>query len=101
MTALRRKVVDATMDLVEVVYLSRETSRWWNARRRPDDCATFCGFYWIHKREEMGPFRSRSACVRDAYYRFVLQRELPSVGRSQLVGVEQTKVVKIRRRKAA
>jgi hypothetical protein len=100
MTALRRKVVEATMDQVEVVYLSRETSKWWNARRRPEDTATFCGYYWIRNREEMGPFRSRSACVRDAYYKFVLQRELPSVGRSQLLGVEQTKVVKIRRKVA-
>jgi hypothetical protein len=79
MTALKRKVVEATMDQVEVVYLSRETSKWWNARRRPDDTATFCGWYWLHKREEMGPFRSRSACIRAAYYRFVLEREVPSV----------------------
>jgi hypothetical protein len=100
MTALRRKVVEATMEQVEVVYLSRETSKWWNARRRPEDCATFCGYYWIRKREEMGPFKSRSACVRDAYYRFVLQRELPSVGHSQLVGVEHAKVVRIRRKVA-
>jgi hypothetical protein len=99
MTALRRSVVQATMDQVEVVYLSRETSRWWNQRRRPDDTATFCGWYWIHKREEMGPFKSRSACIRDAYYRFVLQRELPSVGHSQLNGVE-ARVVKLRRKVA-
>lgn len=101
MTALRKSVVERTMEQVEVVYLSRDTAKWWNARRRADDTATFCGWYWIHRREEMGPFRSRSACIRDAYYRLVLQRELPSVGQSQLHGVEKTRVVRITRRKVA
>jgi|SRR4051812_31368587 hypothetical protein len=101
MTALRKSVVERTMKQVEIVYLSRDTAKWWNARRRPDDTATFCGWYWIHRREEMGPFKSRSACIRDAYYRLVLQRELPSVGQSQLHGAERAaRVVKLRRKVA-
>lgn len=91
MTALKKSVVDATSTKVEVVYVDRDTSRWWNGRRRPEDTAVFCGWYWIEprSREEAGPFRSRSAAYRDAYYRFVLRRELPSIGQSQLHGVDR------------
>jgi hypothetical protein len=91
MTALRRSVISSAEQLVQIVYLDRSTSKWWNQRRRPDDTATFCGWYWIRGRDEMGPFRSRSSCVRDAYYRFVLKRELPSVGHSLLQGVTKIK----------
>lgn len=89
MTALKKSVVESTRAKVEVVYVDRDTSRWWNSRRRPEDTAVFCGWYWIEDRtrEEAGPFRSRSAAYRDAYYRLVLKRELPSVGQSQLHGV--------------
>jgi hypothetical protein len=91
MTALRHSVISSVEQLVQIVYLNRSTSKWWNQRRRPDDTATFCGWYWIRGRDEMGPFRSRSSCVRDAYYRFVLKRELPSVGHSLLQGVTKIK----------
>lgn len=89
MTALRKSVVESTRTKVDVVYVDRETSKWWNARRRREDTVVFCGWYWIRGQDEAGPFRSRSAAVRDAYYRFVLQRELPSIGRSQLQGVQR------------
>lgn len=87
MTALKASVVKSTFEKVQVVYLDRETSKWWNARRRPDDTTVFCGWYWINGEEEAGPFKSRSAAVRDAYYRFVLHREIPNVGHSALYGV--------------
>ncbi len=80
MTALRDHVVMETLEEVEVVYLNRETAKWWNARRGVDDTATFCGHYWIHDNEEGGPFKTRSSAIRDAYYRFVLRREPPAIG---------------------
>lgn len=80
MTALKNAVVEATSREVRVVYLDRDTAKWWNMRRKSDDTATFCGWYWVRGDEEAGPFRTRSSALRDAYYRFVLQRELPAVG---------------------
>lgn len=80
MTALRASVVEAVGRVAHVVYVGKETAKWWNARRQADDTVQFCGWYWVRGREEMGPFRSRSACIRDIYYRFVLKREMPAVG---------------------
>jgi len=77
MPALKREVTSATLDEVEIVYLNRDVSSWWNARRSANDTATFCGWYWIKGRQEGGPFRTRSATLRDAYYQFVLHRSTP------------------------
>lgn len=79
MTALRNQVVAETLDQVRIVYVDRATAKWWNSRKKPSDTATFTGFYWIKDNEEAGPFKTRSAAIRDAYYRFVLHRETPSV----------------------
>ena len=82
MAALRDQVVKDTLDEVEVVYLDRRTARWWNQRRQPDDTAVFCGWYWLRRSEEAGPFKTRSAAIRAAYYLFILQRDQPAVGRA-------------------
>lgn len=79
MSALKDSVIEDTLDKVSVRYLDRETSKWWNARRQDEDVAVFCGYYWICGSDEAGPFRTRSSAIRDAYYRFVALRELPSV----------------------
>lgn len=102
MTALRKSVVASTERHVRVVYLDRSTSKWWNQRRQVDDTAVFCGWYWIKGREEAGPYRSRSAAYRDAYYRFVLEREQPNVGHSAAFGVpKQPKPLRIGRNQHA
>lgn len=80
MSALRAAVIEAVSHQVRIVFVGRETAKWWNQRRKVDDTVQFCGWYWVRGSEEAGPFRSRSACMRDAYYRFVLLREMPSVG---------------------
>lgn len=84
MPALRDQVVESTLACVKVTYLDRETSKWWNARKKADDTVTFCGWYWMKGNEEAGPFKTRSSALRDAYYRFVLEREVPSVARATL-----------------
>lgn len=101
MTALKDLVVTETLDLVKVVYLDREVSKSWNAKRKADDTATFCGFYWVRGMDENGPFRSRSSAIRDAYYRFVLKREVPTVGQTALPGYKRPKVTATRRTKPA
>lgn len=87
MTALADKVVADTLGKVQVVYLDRETSKWWNGRRKGDDTAVFCGWFWVKGSEEAGPFKTRSSAIRDAYYTFILKRELPSVGHSMVEGM--------------
>jgi hypothetical protein len=97
MTALRAQVITDTLDQVKIVYLDRETSKWWNAKRSPDDTAVFCGWYWVKGKEEAGPFRTRSSAMRDAYYRYVLHREMPSIGRSALPEAKQDRVRQLAR----
>ncbi len=89
MASLKDAVVARTLDKVRVVYLDRATSKWWNERRRADDTAAFCGWFWVNGKKEAGPFKTRSAALRDAYYVFVLQREPPSIGHSMLPGFQR------------
>jgi hypothetical protein len=78
---LKRDVISRTDAKVQVVYVGRDTARLWNTRRKADDTPTFCGWYWFRGHDEAGPFRTMSAAYRDAYYRFVLERETPGIGR--------------------
>lgn len=82
MSRLGKSVLDDTLEQVEIVYLDRATTKWWNGRRTPNagEPVAFCGFFWIRSELEGGPFRSRSAAIRDAYYRFVLKIAAPSTG---------------------
>lgn len=80
MTSLRSNVVDAVHERVRIVRVDRERAKWWNQRRQADDTVVFCGWYWVRGNEEGGPFGTQSACIRDAYYRFILKRDAPAVG---------------------
>lgn len=79
MSALKDEVIAQTLARVEVVYVNRETTTWWNQRRQGDDTRIFCGWYWIKGQAEAGPFKTRSSALRDAYYLYVLEREPPTV----------------------
>jgi hypothetical protein len=83
-TSLRNEVVADTLDQVKLVRLDRETAKWWNAKRSANDIAAFCGWFWVRGNEEAGPFNTRSSAIRDAYYRFVAHRAIPSIGRAAL-----------------
>jgi hypothetical protein len=65
--------------LVKIVCLTRAVAKRWNERRKEGDVCVFCGWYWSRGGEEAGPFKTRSAAVADAYYRFHLNRERPTV----------------------
>lgn len=95
MSALKDKVIDGTLDKVKIAYLDRDTAKWWNTRKRPDDTAIFCGWYWSRGGDEAGPFRTRSAAIRDAYYRFVLLREPPTVAINNHTGKFQTPKLRV------
>lgn len=79
MPALKKSVITDTLNEVKVHYLDKHVSRWWNAQRSAEDTAVFCGWYWVRGGQEAGPFRTRSAALRDAYYEFVLSQAQPKI----------------------
>lgn len=84
---MKRKIVEDTSNHVRVVYLDRATAKGWNQQRRPDDTPIYCGWYWLHdpSSREGGPFKTYSAALRDAYYRFVKRTQVPTTGLIQHV----------------
>jgi hypothetical protein len=78
MPALKDRVIKQAMDHVQLVYVDRATANWWNARRNDSDTVTFTGHYWTKGHEEGGPFKTKSAAIRDAYYRFVRRQDPPT-----------------------
>lgn len=81
MPALRTEVINRTARKVQITYIDRHVAKWWNARRKAAECATFTGWYWFKGRtDEAGPFKTKSAAIRDAYYTCVLGREVPQIG---------------------
>ena len=75
----------------EVFFVSGAATKWWNAQRqdKKTQVALLGGWYWTHRGDEAGPFRTPSAAWRDVYYRKVLGEEPPSMGRVQLRRVER------------
>lgn len=82
MSQLKKSVTEDTLEQVEVVYLDRLTAKWWNNRRGAgsSEPGAYCGFFWVRRDVEGGPFKTRSAAIRDAYYRFVLRTAVPVTG---------------------
>jgi len=92
--------------VAKVFYVSGEAVRSWNERRALGEPRAFSGWYWARGARENGPFRSRSAAFRDAYYALVLKEAAPPLrlGRAVIkVRNEQPKLRLVRdeRRSAA
>lgn len=68
---LKKKLVAETLDELEVIYLSWDRCRAWNAQRHKDAPIMFSGWYWVNGRAESGPFKSRSAAIRDGWYHHI------------------------------
>ena len=89
--ALKREIVTDTSRHVRLAYVDRWAAKAWNQTRQPYDTQAFCGWFWItHRRfagvegthagkQEGGPFPTRSAAMRDAYYRFVRKTGTPAL----------------------
>lgn len=90
MAPLRDQVVADTLSVVRIVYLDRETAKWWNAKRGEGEPMAFTGWYWVVGRQEAGPFKTRSAAIRDAYYARCLRSALPKVGHEASMRVART-----------
>lgn len=80
MAGLTDDVERRTLRRVQVVYVDRGTAKWWNSNRKAGDVATFCGFYWVAGQREAGPFKTRSAAIRDAYYAVLMGTDAPRIG---------------------
>lgn len=73
--SISKEVEDAK---TKITYLPREVAKAWNGQRKVGESVVFTGWYWSKDSKEGGPFKSRSACVRDAYYIVVLHAAPPS-----------------------
>lgn len=104
MPVFKQYIMDSISDEgVYVLRLTRDTAGWWNRRRLADDTRVFCGWYWIRPGTPGdGPFATKSAAYRDAYYRFVLKRKPPSaIEEAERVNHNVFKFTKTRRGKTA
>ena len=67
---------------VTFLYLDRATAKYWNERRGEGEPTVFCGWYWAKGGTEAGPFKTRQAAMRDAWYHLVQRMAPPSVRRA-------------------
>lgn len=86
MPRLKDAVVASTLRVVDIVRVDGDAVRYWNARKRPGECAVVAGWYWTLGPREGGPFPNRSAAIRDAYYRVVLRADLPGANDAAVRG---------------
>jgi len=70
---------DVNQRIDEIFYLTWEAAKKFNERRDKDDPLVFSGWYWARGREEGGPFKSKSAAYRDAWFRLVRRVAPPSL----------------------
>lgn len=81
---------------VEVYYLSRAATIWWNSQRDPTKhtVAMFGGYYVVHDNDQFGPYKSPSAGLRDVYYRRVRKIEPPLMDRRELMMADRANKAK-------
>lgn len=75
MSALPHNVTDAVAQAgVRIAFARRWEIKFWNDRRKKGEPRFFGGWYWWDRNDTAlnGPFRTQSACLRDAYTRLEL-----------------------------
>lgn len=75
-------------DTVTVFYLPYATTRYWAENRAKGEPLVFSGWYWAKGPREAGPFKSRSAAYRDAWFHMV-QRRTPPLLHADALKVER------------
>lgn len=93
---LPNAIIEDVEDAVAVFYVDYATTRIWAENRDKGEPLVFSGWYWAKGPREGGPFKSRSACYRDAWYRLV-QRRTPPVLHAKAVEAERKSNVKANR----
>jgi hypothetical protein len=72
---------DAGETGVKVFYVSYQATRRWAVERDAGEPLVFSGWYWALGAREAGPFKSRSAAWRDAWYRLAQRKAPPVIAR--------------------
>lgn len=73
------KIVAEVTDAVRAFYVDWSTCRYWNANRAKGEPIIFSGWYYSASGREHGPFKSKSACFRDAWFRVVCKQPPPTL----------------------
>jgi hypothetical protein len=76
---LKRTLVEDTLREVEIVRLDWDLVQSWNRERPVETPRMFAGFYWVNGARQGGPFNSRSAALRDAWYACVAHEAQPAI----------------------
>jgi hypothetical protein len=74
---LPKLIINEVETNVTVFYVNYATTRYWAENRAKGEPLVFSGWYWAVGPREGGPFKSRSACYRDAWFRIVQRRTPP------------------------
>jgi hypothetical protein len=77
MPQLSYEVIEAALRRVHLYYADRDIIKYWNDNREEGEPKIFTGYYWSAGWKEGGPFKTKGAAIRDAYYQVVLEREPP------------------------
>jgi hypothetical protein len=101
---LPNAIIKDVDDGVTVFYVNYATTRYWAEHRAKGEPLVFTGWYWAEGAREGGPFKSKSACYRDAWFRAVRHKQPPKLHADNLAAerelkARETKVVKLIERK--
>lgn len=94
------KYVADVRETARVFYLPWNVCRYWNASRKKGEPLVFSGWYWAYENIESGPFKSQSACYRDAWFRLIQNHMPPPVAdRKQPTGDVDRAITTLRRKR--
>lgn len=85
---LSNTIIADVREAVTVFYVNYATTRFWAENRAKGEPLVFSGWYWANGTREGGPFKSQSACYRDAWFRIV-QKQAPPVLRADALKFER------------
>lgn len=85
---LPNAIIADVRETVTVFYVNYATTRYWAENRAKDEPLVFTGWYWANGTREGGPFKSQSACYRDAWFRIV-RKQAPPVLRADALKFER------------
>jgi hypothetical protein len=90
---LKKTLVEDTLREVEIVRLDWDLVQAWNAERPEGTPRLFTGFYWVNGSRQAGPFNTKSAALRDAWYACVAHEAPPALNRQRgrLIRINKTK----------
>jgi hypothetical protein len=98
---LPQAIITDVTEKVEVFYVTYAATRHWAEHREKGEPLVFSGWYWAQGIREGGPFKSQSACYRDAWYRVVNKRTPPILHADAMQAEKDLQKKKNREKKAA